>query len=50
MPFSAVLLTNVVTHALGISADIWGVLDGALETSKIAAVEITHLFIGGGAL
>lgn len=46
----AVLLTNIITHLFGISADIWGVVDGALTTSKIAPVEITHLFIGIGSL
>ncbi len=44
------LLTNIITHLLGIFADIWGVLDGALTTGKIAPVEITHLFIGIGSL
>lgn len=44
------LLTNIITHLLGISADIWGVLDGALTTSKIAPVELTHLFVGIGSL
>ncbi len=46
----ALLLANIITHLLGISADLWGVLDGALETSKIAPVEITHLFVGIGSL
>lgn len=44
------LLTNIITHLLGISADLWGVIDGALTTSKIAPVEITHLFVGIGSL
>lgn len=44
------LLANIITHLLGISADILGVLDGALTTSKIAPVEITHLFVGIGSL
>lgn len=44
------LIANIITHVLGISADIWGVVDGALTLSKIAPVQITHLFIGIGSL
>lgn len=44
------LLTNIITHFLGISADVWGVVDSALTLSKIAPVQITHLFIGIGSL
>ncbi len=44
------LLTNIVTHLLGLSADIWGILDGALTISKMASVETTHLFVGIGSL
>ena len=46
----AVLITNIITHLFGISADIWGVADGVLTTSKIAPVEITHLFVGIGSI
>lgn len=46
----ALLWTNIITHLFGLSADIWGILDGALTTSKIAPIEITHLFIGIGSL
>ena len=44
------LLANIVTHCLGISADIFGVSAGVLTTGKIAPVEITHLFVGIGSL
>ena len=46
----SLLLTNIITHLLGLSADIWGIVDGALTVSKMAPVEITHLFIGIGSL
>jgi hypothetical protein len=42
------LITNIITHLLGLSADIWGVADGVLTTSKIVPVEMTHLFVGIG--
>ena len=42
------LIANIVTHLLGILADVWGVSGGVLTTAKIAPVEITHLFIGIG--
>lgn len=42
------LITNIITHLLGLSADIWGVVDGVLTTSKIVPVEMTHLFVGIG--
>lgn len=42
------LLANVITHLLGILADVWGVSEGVLTAGKIAPVEITHLFIGIG--
>jgi hypothetical protein len=45
----AVLLTNIITHLLGLSADIWGLSDGVLTAIKMAPVEITHLFCGVGA-
>lgn len=32
----ALLITNIITHLLGILADVRGVLDGVLTTSKIA--------------
>lgn len=44
------LVTNIITHLLGLSADILGILDGALTFSKMAPVEITHLFVGIGSL
>lgn len=44
------LLTNIITYVLGLSADIWGVADGALTIAKMAPVEITHLFVGVGSL
>ncbi|MDQ2751593.1 MAG: hypothetical protein M3R72_01055 [Bacteroidota bacterium] len=44
------LLANIITHLLGLCADIWGVADGALTISKMAPVEITHLFVGIGSL
>jgi hypothetical protein len=44
------LITNIITNLLGLSADIWGVTDGALTISKMAPVEMTHLFVGIGSL
>ena len=44
------LLANIITHLLGLLADIWGVADGALSLIKFAPVEITHLFVGIGSL
>ena|SRR5450631_27616 len=44
------LLTNIITHLLGLSADIWGAADGALTIGKMAPVEITHLFVAIGSL
>ena len=44
------LLANIITHALGLLADIWGVADGALSLTKFAPVELTHLFVGIGSL
>lgn len=44
------LLANIITHLLGLSADIWGAADGALTISKMAPVEITHLFVAIGSL
>ena len=46
----ALLVTNIITHLLGLAADFWGVADGALTISKMAPVEMTHLFIGLGSL
>jgi hypothetical protein len=45
-----VLLTNVLTHTLGLLADIFGALNGALQIRQMAPVELTHLFIGIGSL
>ncbi len=47
---AALLFTNIITHLLGLSADIWGVIDGTLTIKKMAPVEITHLFVGIGSL
>jgi hypothetical protein len=47
---NGLLLTNIITHLLGLSADIWGVADGALVIDKMAPVEMTHLFVGFGSL
>ena len=44
------LLANIITHLLGLSADIWGAVEGALTLSKMASVEITHLFVAIGSL
>jgi hypothetical protein len=46
----AILLTNIITNILGLLADVFGVSNGALLTSKIVPVELTHLFIGIGSL
>src|SRR3981189_1886019 len=46
----ALLVTNIITHLLGLSADIWGVYDGALTVIKMVPVEATHLFVGIGSL
>ena len=46
----SLLLTNITTHLLGLSADIWGIFDAALTIKKMAPVEITHLFVGIGSL
>ena len=46
----ALLLTNIITHIFGMGADIFGLMDGVLVLSKIAPVQITHLFIGVGSL
>jgi hypothetical protein len=42
------LLTNILTHALGLFADAWGIADGVLSIGKMAPVELTHLFVGIG--
>ncbi len=47
---TSLLFTNIITHLLGLSADIWGIVDGALTIKKMAPVEITHLFVGIGSL
>jgi hypothetical protein len=47
---NVVLLTNILTHTLGLLADIFGVLNGALQIGQMAPVELTHLFIGTGSL
>lgn len=44
----ALLLTNILTHLLGLAADVWGAVDGAVSLHAMAPVEITHLFIGIG--
>jgi hypothetical protein len=46
----SLLLANIITHLLGITADIWAVFDGALSATNIIPVEITHLFVGIGSL
>ena len=46
----ALLLTNIITHLFGISADILGLFDGALTFPKIIPVQVTHLFVGIGSL
>ena len=46
----ALLLTNIITHLFGLSADIWGIADNALTFTKMVPVEITHIFIGMGSL
>ena len=44
------LLANIITHAFGLTADVWGFADGAVTLAKMAPVEITHLVIGVGSL
>jgi len=44
----AVLLTNIVSHALDMVAGLWGVADGVLTITKITPGILTHLFIGIG--
>ena len=46
----SLLLTNIITHLLGLSADLWGVADNALTISKMIPVELTHLFVAIGSL
>lgn len=46
----AVLWTNIITHAFGLGADVWGISDAALTINKMLPVEITHLFVGIGSL
>jgi hypothetical protein len=45
-----ILLTNIITNTLGLLADVFGVVNGALLTNKMAPVEVIHLFIGIGSL
>jgi hypothetical protein len=45
-----ILLTNIITNTLGLLADVFGVVNGALLANKMAPVEVTHLFIGIGSL
>ncbi|MDB5023573.1 MAG: hypothetical protein JWP78_1328 [Mucilaginibacter sp.] len=45
-----ILLTNIITHTLGLLADVFGALNGALQIRQMAPVELTHLFIGIGSL
>jgi len=47
---NGLLLANIITHLLGLSADIWGVADSALTFGKMGPVEMTHLFVGLGSL
>jgi hypothetical protein len=42
---NALLLTNIVSHLSGISADCWGTIDGALTIGKMGPVEITQLLL-----
>jgi hypothetical protein len=44
------LLANIITHLLGLSAEVWGAYDGAWTIGKMAPVEITHLFAIFGSL
>lgn len=46
----SLLAANIITHVLGLLADVWGVADGALSLTKFAPVELTHLFVGIGSL
>ena len=46
----SLLLADIVTHVLGLSADIWGVLDNALTLQSMIPVELTHLFVAAGSL
>jgi hypothetical protein len=43
----ALLLANIITHTLGLLANVWGIADGAISISKIAPFEI-NLFVGIG--
>jgi hypothetical protein len=43
-----VLITNIISHLLGISVDFLGVYQGVLSAIKFAPVEVTHLFVGIG--
>ncbi|HMG82933.1 MAG TPA: hypothetical protein VK559_07845 [Ferruginibacter sp.] len=45
-----VLMTNIATHAFGLAVDLFGIHDGVLTITKMAPVEITHLFVGVGSL
>ena len=45
-----VFLTNIIISLFGLLADFWGIYDGALTLTKMAPVELTHLFIGLGSL
>lgn len=46
----ALLLSNIITHVMGLLADVWGVNDGALTLANIIPVELSHLFavVGSG--
>ncbi len=44
------LLTNIITHSLGLAADLWGSIDGSLTIIKMVPVAITHLVVGIGSL
>jgi hypothetical protein len=46
----SLLITNIVTHLLGLSADIWGIAEGVLNIAKMAPVEIIHLFVASGSI
>ncbi len=48
--YKTVLWTNIITNLFGLAADLLGVSAGALNLTKMAAVELTHAFIIVGSL
>lgn len=44
----ALLWTNIIINVLGTIADLRGLSDGVLTLSRIAPVQITHVFMGVG--